>query len=82
MNKTFTARIRRMRKILFTPGEVPHLHLMILPLVPCPFWGKVYPSDWSQVPSGGSQSQVEGLPQAQAGGNLVPGEATPVPLAG
>ena len=32
-----------------TWGEIPHLHPIILSLVPCPFWG--YPSDWSQVPS-------------------------------
>ena len=31
---------------LFRWGEA-HLHPIIVPLVPCPFWG--YPSDWSQV---------------------------------
>ena len=50
-------------------GGVPLLHPIILPLVPCPFWGYPisihntstgpmfflggYSSDWSQVPSGG-----------------------------
>ena len=32
---------------LSTPGGVPHLHPIILPLVPCPFGG--YPSDWLQT---------------------------------
>ena len=32
---------------LSTLGGIPHLHPIILPLVPCPFWG--YPCDWSQV---------------------------------
>ena len=37
---------------LSTPGGgggLPHLHPIILQLVPCPFWG--CPHDWSQVPS-------------------------------
>ena len=29
-------------------GGVPHLHPIILPLVPCPFWG--YPPSWDRVP--------------------------------
>ena len=33
----------------FLGKGVPNLHPIILPLVPCPFWG--YPSAWSQVPS-------------------------------
>ena len=52
---------------------IPHLHPIILPLVPCPFWG--CPSDWSQVPSWG-------VHQSQAGGcTPVPGGCIPV-LAG
>ena len=43
---------------LFTPRGVPHLHPIIPPLVPCPFWG--VPSDWSQVPSGGYASPMWG----------------------
>ena len=43
------------------PG-VPHLHPIVLSLVPCPFRG--YPSDWSQVPS-------------QEGGTPVPGSQYP-----
>ena len=52
-------------------GGLPHLHPIILPLVPSPFWG--YPSDWSQVPSWGypsdwSQVPSEGYPgQVQMG---------------
>ena len=35
-------------------GEgVPHLHPIILPLIPCNLLGEGYPSDWSRVPSGG-----------------------------
>ena len=44
------------------PEGVPHLHPIILPLVPCPFWG--YPSDWLQVPS-------QEVPQSQVGGTPV-----------
>ena len=54
-----------------TQGGVPHLHPIILPLVPCPFWG--YPSIWSQVPSlggGGYLSPRWGIPQSQVGGTL------------
>ena len=35
--------------------EILHLHPIIFPLVPCPFWG--YTSDWSQM----------GVPQSQTG---------------
>ena len=41
-------------------GGAPHLHPIILPLVPCPFW--VYPSDWSQVPSLGGWYPRWGYP--------------------
>ena len=41
-------------------GGVPHLHSIILPLVPCPFWGQS--SDWSQVPSQGYSSPRQGVP--------------------
>ena len=61
---------RRMGKVLFSqvcvcPHQVgiPHLHPMILPLVPCPFW--VDPSDWSRVPSWGG-----GVPQSQVGAGV------------
>ena len=40
---------------------LPHLHPIILPLVPCPFWG--YPNDWSQVPSWGYPSPRWGYPR-------------------
>ena len=64
-----TARIRRMGKVLFSQVSVcshlgvPHLHPIILPLVPCPFWG--YPSDWSQFPFAGYHSP-KGVLQSQA----------------
>ena len=49
--------------------RVPHLHPIILPQVPCPFWGGT-PSDYSQVPPQGvPQSQVGGTP-ILAGGTL------------
>ena len=41
-----------------------HLHPIILPLAPCPFWG--VPSDWSQVPSRGYPSPRWEVPQSQA----------------
>ena len=51
------------REVMFSvcsrPRGVPHLEPIILPLVPCSFWG--HPSDWSQVPC------WEGIPQFQAG---------------
>ena len=52
--------------IFFLAGGAPHVHPIILPLVPCPFWG--YPSDWSQVPGGGS-TPVPGVgyPSARTG---------------
>ena len=48
---------------------------IILPLVPCRFWG--YPSDWSQVPSQGylgqgTPSQGWGSPQPGQGGGGYP----------
>ena len=49
---------------------VPHLHPIILPLYPCAFWGMGYPSDWSQVPSGGTP--------VLGGGTRVPGRSTVV----
>ena len=42
------------RTISFLRG-IPHLHPIILPLAPCPFWGG-YPSDWYQVLSWGYPS--------------------------
>ena len=73
----------------FTPG-VFHLHPIILPLVPCLFWG--YPNDWSQVPSGGYQSprSLPGVPESQVpSGSPAPGggaqsqaESIPVPVGG
>ena len=59
-----TALIRRMRKVMFSvcshPRGVPHLHPIILPLVPCPFGG--YPIDWSQFPYGGYPTPGQGVP--------------------
>ena len=44
--------------------EVSHVHPIILPLVPLPYWG--VPSEWSQVPSrGGYPNPSQGIPQSQ-----------------
>ena len=45
---------------------VPCLHPIILPLVPCPFWGD--PSDWSQVRMGYPKTGYpprDGVPSSQ-----------------
>ena len=55
-------------------GGLPHLHPIILPLVPCPFQG--YPSDWSQVRMG--DSPVTGPRSGWAGTQWL---GTPHPLA-
>ena len=61
-NTVITACIRRMGKVIFLVcfsvqtwggGGFPHLHPIILQLVPCPFLGVGFPSDWSYVPSQG-----------------------------
>ena len=53
-------------------GEgLPHLHPIILPLVPCPFWGyliSIQYFHWSHIPSGVPQV---GVPQSQLGGTPV-----------
>ena len=64
---------------------VPHLHPIILPLVPCPFWG--YPSDYSQIPSRRvPQSQVldGGYPSPRWGATDrgIPSWDTPPPQPG
>ena len=63
---------------LSVQGGVPHLHPIILALVPCPFQGVGYPSDWSQVPSWGvpkSQVQDGGYPSLR----WVRGTPSPIP---
>ena len=77
----FTARVRSTtRDYVFTGvclfgwggGRVlPHLHPIILPLVPCPFWGyliSIQYFHWSHIPSGVPQV---GVPQSQLGGTPV-----------
>ena len=62
-------------------GGVPHLHAIILPLVPCPFGG--YPSDWSQVPSWGLPHSCSWLGQdrwyPKMGYTPIQGWGTPQP---
>ena len=51
---------------LFTLGRVPHLHPMILPLVPCPFWGvpqSLVPGPFLR----GYPSPRQGYPLARSG---------------
>ena len=82
----FAARIRRMGKVIVsvcqsTPrGEgVPHLHPIILPLVHVLSGG--YPSDWYQVPSGGTPGwdnplARDGVPPGQGWGTPPPQDRT------
>ena len=78
----FTARIRRMGKVIVsvclsvhTPEEgVPHLHPIILPLIPCPFQG--------DTPVTSPSSLLGGTPLLDGGGYTPPhvqGWGTPQP---
>ena len=65
----FTARIRGMGRVLFSVCQfiscgVHHLHPVILPLLPCPFWGGGTP-----VLAGGYLNPCQGYP--------IPGQGVP-----
>ena len=68
-------------------GGLPHLHLIILPLVPCPFWGvpHLHPiilplvpcPFWGATPVTGPRSLSRGYSTPRLGGGGVPQDGVP-----